>query len=160
MQASTAPCPSTQQPDCSSELIYNILNNLQCLLTLKVSALYSTLAQECSGLLSKIVPPPYIETAKVLDASALPEFLLRTLSLSGNYFYSSCLSATQSCPLQPGHVTSLQQPWHVLIFPSQAMETSTVINPHTTYVQTVETRVRRSKMSFSLLTISSHLLCL
>lgn len=47
---SRAPCPSTQQPHCSSHLIHNTLNQLQCLLVLLESIQHFIPAQECSGL--------------------------------------------------------------------------------------------------------------
>ena len=46
----TAPCPSTQQPDCSSDLMHNTLNHLQCLLTLLESTRHFTVPQHTNVL--------------------------------------------------------------------------------------------------------------
>lgn len=92
--SSTAPCPSTQQPDCSSDLIHNTLNHLQHLLTLLESTQHFIVPQNTNALGSNTIPSPYTEAVKFSDASALPEFLSTALSLSDNYFYSSCLSYT------------------------------------------------------------------
>lgn len=48
--SSTAPCPSTQQPDCSSDLIHDTGNHLQCLLNLLESTQHFTVAQHTNVL--------------------------------------------------------------------------------------------------------------
>lgn len=48
--SSTSPCPSTQQPDCSSDLIHDTLNHLQCLLPLLESTQHFTVPQHTNAL--------------------------------------------------------------------------------------------------------------